>query len=352
MRYSTLLNRHSLFLCFSDIYFREEVRKMNKTIKYKKQIIFLFAALAMISYVSLKTITPKEEKNLMVIADQNDHNIQVYLMDQDRSLVPLSIAIDSQLELDDKLKQMVEYMSTKHESFQPVFKNGTQLKKVEVKDGTAILTFNEKFKSYRKENELRTLEAITWGATQFEEINNVEIKVGSTLLTSMPLADTPIPTPLNRTIGINNFESTGVFLHDSKALTVFYTKMIDEKLYYVPKTKRIENNVVTLQENVQQVLDDVSASSGLSQPLYVQNVKMVAEPYLEDGTLIVSLNENILSQDRVAKEEAYETLILSLSEMMGVDKIKVVVDDVVISLHGSNEDAVSVNSLSYNRVKY
>ena len=79
---------------------------------------------------------------------------------------------------------------------------------------------------------------------------------------------------------------------------------------------------------------------------------MSKEAYMEGNTLVVNLNQNILSEDRAAKQEAYETLVLSLATISGVDKVKVCVDDVVVSLHGSNEEAVSVSSLSYNRTAF
>lgn len=326
---------------------------MRKKFPFKHQIVFLFAGLALITYVSMKTFfSQDEEENLMVIANQEESRIQVYLLDGEHTVVPLSMEINPELDTGDRIKQMVEWMSTPHKPFKSVFKDGTKLKKVEVKDQTAVLTFNEKFNSYKAKDELRTLEALTWGVTQFEGIDNVSIKVGNTTLTQMPVAGTPIPSPLNRSIGINNFETTTSSLHESEPLTVFYTKQIDDKNYYVPKTKRIQDAQLTLKDSVEEVMKDISVSSGLSQPLSVERVELSGDPILDQGVLTLSLNENILAEDRAAKQDAYETLVLSLSQIDGVKHVKVMVDDVVISLHGSNEEALSVSSLSYNRIAF
>ena len=72
---------------------------------------------------------------------------------------------------------------------------------------------------------------------------------------------------------------------------------------------------------------------------------------MESSLLEVHLNDAILQEDRTAKKEAYETLILSLSLLEGVDRIKVNVDDVAITLHGMNEEAIEANLLLYNEVK-
>ncbi|MEG0958241.1 MAG: GerMN domain-containing protein [Erysipelotrichaceae bacterium] len=325
---------------------------MIRIINYKKQIIFLFAALGLISYLSIKMIPNQKEENLMVIANLQERNIQVYLYDQEHTVVPISMKVDKEMKTEEKMKHMIKLMSENHPPFYAVFNQDTKLKNVEIDQGCVTLNFNKHFNQYNKSNELRMLEAITWGTTQFDGINQLKIKVDDKLIEELPKAKTAIPNPCNREMGINNFESAGILLHKSKPLTVFYTKSIKGKDYYLPKSKRIDASLNGLKENIQAVMDDISATSGLKQPLYSNDIQMVEEPYLENGTLVLTLNENILSQDRVAKQDAYETLILSMAQINGVKMIKVLVDDVVISLHGSNEEVINVSSLSYNRYKY
>lgn len=326
---------------------------MKKVNQYRKQIVFLFAAVAMITYLSVMMLPDKSDQKL-VIADGSTPMVQVYMPDQDQTLVPLSIPVDADLSLQDKLKTMVSYMNQNHEkgAFRKMFQKNAVLKSVDVKDGKATLNFNKQFASYKKAEELRVIESLVWGATQFSEVKQVAFAIDGSLLTEMPVAKTPITDHMNRSLGINNFETASAELFNTQPLTVFYTKQIRDDVYYVPKTNRIKADQVSINDQVQAVLADISVSSGLEQPLFADQVQMSKEAYMEGNTLVVNLNQNILSEDRAAKQEAYETLVLSLATIVGVDKVKVCVDDVVVSLHGSNEEAVSVSSLSYNRTAF
>ncbi|MEG0290018.1 MAG: GerMN domain-containing protein [Erysipelotrichaceae bacterium] len=321
---------------------------MKERFQYKKQIIFLFAMLGFISYVSLKMMPIKEENNVMVVAKQGEAVMQVYLFDFQDTIIPMSVSVAHEMKTVDKIKKMIAMMSEPHGTFAPPLTKACKLEKVIIQDETAILTFNQKFLNYQKKQELKILEAITWGVTQFEDIKNIKLIVNEKILTKMPKAKTPILNPCNRSIGINNFESSSHFLHDSKGLTIYYTKKIDGKDYYVPKTIRMDANVNQFEESIQKVLERISVSSGLKQPLFTNDIKLMKSPQLENGTLKLSLNEAILAHDRVAKKAAFETLILSMSLFDGVKRIEVSVDDVVISLHGSNEDAIEIKDLFYN----
>ena len=229
---------------------------------------------------------------------------------------------------------------------------GTALTMVKVDNGLASLYFNEQLTSYEKEQELQVLEAITWAATQFDEISQVQLYYKDELLHEMPLDHTPIPDPLDRSLGINHFESASASLNNSASIIVYYVKQIDGKDYFVPKSKRISGNGKDMETVVKEVLKDVSVSSELTAPLYQESISATDLPKQKDNTLIVNMNHALLNDERTAKQSAYEALILSLANNFDVDEVKVYVEDNVVSLHGSNEEAVSVSSLHYNPIPF
>ena len=53
---------------------------------------------------------------------------------------------------------------------------------------------------YDERDELRLLEAIVWGATQFEDVDGVILQVEGQQLTEMPKRHTPLNMPLTREI--------------------------------------------------------------------------------------------------------------------------------------------------------
>lgn len=322
--------------------------------KYKQQVVLLFGALAVFSYLSIQYLPKQKQESISVMNEVQQEQIQIYVLDKDNVLLPVAMQVDAGLSIEEKLNKMIASMCADQvkDDFSGVLGTGTSLEHVDVQDGLASLYFNDTFATYQKDQELAVLEALVWGATQFDEIKQVELYMNQAKMTSMPLAHTPIPQPLNRDIGINHFESATSMLHHGDTITVFYTKEINGTSYFVPKSKRIEGNGQDMETVVKEVLKDVSATSMLAQPLYEDNIDTMDLPRRDDDTLVVNMNTNLLASDRSAKQTAYEALVLSLSCNFQTDKVMVYVDDSVVSLHGSNEEAVSVSSLYYNPIPF
>ena len=167
----------------------------------------------------------------------------------------------------------------------------------------------------------------------------------------MPNANTPIPNVLNRSIGINHFETSTTSLHDSSSLTVFYTKKIQGQEYMVPRSRRVRMESDELKSSVSSILQDVSASSELVQPLYADDIQ-IEDFQIFDGSLVVNLNKNILANDRSVKQDVYNALVLSLATLPGIEKVELKVDGVVVSPKKQKAEMVSVYDLSYNEVKF
>ena len=322
--------------------------------KFKKQIAFLFGAIAMIAYCSVQFFPSQVKETTPVIAARDEGvHMQIYLKDQDHTLVPLSIPVNEEMSEEDKLQLMVAYMSGKQEieGFHPLFQKECTMNKVKIQNGIASLYFDESLKNYQKEDELRVLEALTWGATQFHDIEQVKLFMNDTQLRVMPNANTPIPDVLNRSIGINHFETSTTSLHDSSSLTVFYTKKIQGQEYMVPRSRRVRMESDELKSSVSSILQDVSASSELVQPLYADDIQ-IEDFQIFDGSLVVNLNKNILANDRSVKQDVYNALVLSLATLPGIEKVELKVDGVVVSPKKQKAEMVSVYDLSYNEVKF
>lgn len=323
-----------------------------KKLPYKQQIAFLMGGLALIAYMAF-SFYPKEQAQTATVMANTEHNrVQVYLLDKDQTLVPITFQMNKDATIEERLNMMLDYMDgTSHaENFYPIFQGECNLTNIEISDGTATLQFDDGFMQYDEKQELKVLESIVWGATQFPEISSVNIKLNGEQLTKMPLAGTPVKEHLTKEMGINHFETATASLYDSSEITVYYVKEIEGKDFYVPKSKRIAASDPTTEEIVKEMVSDISASSGLGQPLYNDNIDVFDLP-LDKGVLTVQVNANILGNDQSVKPQAYDTLVLSLATIMGVNEMQVTVDDVVVSLHGSNEEIMQVSSLVYNEIE-
>lgn len=321
---------------------------------YHKQFILLFGAIAVFTYLSIQFFPQESSEEAVSVMEESKDQIQIYVLDRDNTLIPMSKGIKEGLSVEEKLEMMITYMCADQvkDDFSGVLAKGTTLKKVQVQDGIASLYFDDRLLDYEESQELKVLEALTWGATQFPEVKQVQLFLNDQKLTKMPKAHTPIPTVLDRNLGINHFESATGSLHQGDTIVVYYSKTIDDASYLVPKSKRIAGNATDMETVVKEVLNDVSVSSSLSSPLYQDHIDTMDLPTKENETLIVNMNNALLSSDRSAKQMAYESLVLSLADNFDVDEVKVYVDDNVVSIHGSNEAAVSVSSLMYNPIPF
>lgn len=186
--------------------------------------------------------------------------------------------------------------------------------------------------------------------SRISQVAQVQIAIGDDTLQTMPNG-TPIPAVLNRKIGINNFLTSTSALHDSDAMTVFYTKEVMDKTFYVPKTKRVSANLSDVDAYIDAILADVSVNSSLKQPLAQEKVKTTAASVMRENVLQVHLDNRILAEDQTAKKQAYETLILSLCMLDHVEQVQVLVDDVAVTLHGMNDRSCSAAELIYNEIE-
>ena len=127
--------------------------------KYKKPLAFLFGAIAMISYLSIRYFPRTEDAQTVLSVQDESTHMQVYLKDHDHSLVPLSIPVSEEMNEEDKLQLMVSYMSGKQniKGFLPLFTKECTVKKVMIANGKAVMDFDDSLKNYQKEDELRCL---------------------------------------------------------------------------------------------------------------------------------------------------------------------------------------------------
>ena len=318
----------------------------------KKKIALLFGGLALVSYLSFTYFPFKTQDTPVLSLQEEESYMQVYLLDKENTLVPVSISVNPDTSIEDKLQLLIAYMSGKQkiDNFKPLFKKECILKTVSLQDHTAVLYFNESFKNYDKKQELRLLESLAWGVTQFSDITDVKLMLNNQELTEMPLDHTPIPATLNRQIGINHFETKASTLHDSHTITVFATRKIDGVVYMVPQSRRVPYDVNTMEEEIEQIVSDVQVSANLSQPLYDDNITLHSS-HFENGVLSVDVKGNLLGSDREIKQDAYNCLILSLSMLEGVEELQVKVDGVILSPF-ENKNSISVNDLVYNEVRF
>ena len=269
----------------------------------------------------LMSFSFSNESELIIHPSQKEDYLQIYLLDEDHLLVPLAIAQEQDLDRERQIEVMVEYLCGKQElkGFSSFFTQSDILDQVEVVQGSAILNFNDRFLSYESEEELHLVEALVWGCTQFQDIEEVILQLNGEPLTVMPLAQTPLVQPLTRSIGINHFESSNGSLHDSVSLLVYGTKNIKGTHYLIPRSRRVSKDVVSsLDDQLSAVMADLSATGTLSSTMEEHAITLAND----DGILDLTLDQSLLNSDRSLKQDDVNELILSLCSLSDIEGIR------------------------------
>ena len=296
--------------------------KCNLWRRHRRELL-CFALTGACTCLSLIWLFPREQNSSLHIQQATDPAyLQVYLMDEDRLLVPLAIACEENDDSRHQIEVMLEYLSGKQPlaGFESFFTQEDVVDTIQVEEGCATLNFNERFLSYDAENELRLLEAIVWGATQFADVEQVVLQLDGVTLTNLPLANTPITQPLTRAIGINHFETSSATLHDSVSLLVYGTKKIEGTHYLIPRSRRVDAaSSESLAAQAAAVMADLSASGTLASTMEEHALKVEVA---QEGIIDLTLDQSIFTSDLTLKEDDINELVLSLCALSEVEGVR------------------------------
>lgn len=252
---------------------------------------------------------------------------ELYLLDQNGMVAPQSISMALE---EDEVKTLVDHLVQEGpiteqlpNGFQAVLPAGTEVVESEVdKHGVATVDFNTDFNDYHPSQELQILQSLTWTLTQLDDVDRVKLKMNGEELTVMPQNDTPIGEGYTRDHGINLEMNDQADLVATTPVVVYFLAQNNEETYYVPVTRRVNENQDKYEAVINELLDGPSYTSQLLTD-FREEVALMDAPTFEDGTLHLDFNEGLLSQlnGTAMSEEALNMLILSLTEQEEVEQV-------------------------------
>ncbi|MGJ7912334.1 GerMN domain-containing protein [Neobacillus sp. LXY-1] len=274
--------------------------------------------------------TSKESKKNKETAE-NAVKTELYLIDKNGYVVPQTMNLPKTTSV---AKQALEYLVVNGpvtdmlpNDFRAVLPEDTEAS-VDIKDSVATVNFSKEFKNYQPADEMKILQSVTWTMTQFDGVKTVKLKMNGHELTEMPVNGTPISQNLSRASGINIDTDDVVDISNTKPITVYYIGGEEGSYYYVPVTKRIsasEKDPVVAAVN--ELIKGPSEKSNLVSE-FMSDVKLKSAPKYQNGTVTLNFNKNIYGSfgENVISQHLLDTLVLSLTEQKGVDKVAVEVN--------------------------
>lgn len=268
-------------------------------------------------------------KNISYV-EENDYS-PVYLLDNYNYVSEVN-AIVSESELEERLKKKIELITVNTsdgkipDGFRPIIPEGTIVKSLEIVENIVTVNFSKEILSVSSLNEEKMIEAIVYTLTSEEKIDKVIIKVEDKVLNKLPNSQKLVPSPLDRTYGINKDYDINS-LYGLTKTTIYYTSNYDDMTYYVPVTKISNSNEEKVTVIVNELKSSLLYQSNLSSYLS-SNAELKKYEELE-GVMNLTFNDKIFDSiyDQNILEEVVYTIGMSVKENYDVSKVAFYVED-------------------------
>ncbi|MBM7648905.1 germination protein M [Bacillus ectoiniformans] len=280
-----------------------------------------------VTYVD-KNVSEEASKQGQAEADKNIVMTELYLIDKNGYVVSQTMPLSNTKSL---AKQALEYLVAEGpvtnmlpNGFRAVLPAGTQVKSVDIKDGTATVDFSPEFKEYQKEDEARIVQSVAWTLTQFDSVDRIKMRINGHALNEMPVNGMALnPQGLSRKDGINFDPSPVVDLANTRPLTVYYLAQDGDNSYYVPVTKRISNQE---KDNISAAVKELAKGPGANSKLvteFLPEVELLERPVMKDGRVVLNFNEAVLGNfdKKMVSDHVLKSLVLSLTEENEIESV-------------------------------
>lgn len=294
----------------------------------KKKIGVISVLVLCLTFVSIMYLK-KDKKSDEKVDDV--YYKSVVFKDSDNDLIPISVNFHSEVELEEEIRNKIDLMKL-DEMIQyglyPVISKDLEVQSVDLKDHVLTVSFNDQLVA--NQDAMDILEALTYVMTDYDDVERVNLQINEKNVSYIPNSTIPLSS-LTKSLGLNNFEETSAFLHQTVPVMVYHQKTIEQYSYYVPTTMRVDENE-PLTKQVQTILS------------YVQSKIHLLDAKLDNGVLTVDLDSNILLDNEKIDQTLEDLIVLSLSSLKDVK-------DVEIKINGEDVRTKQSSQIEYNYIK-
>ena len=305
---------------------------MLKRKAIRKIIITTFSILTIFIICIIPGNTSKDNylnPKISTIYVNNSNTLVIYLLSNNNYLVKTNIIVNKK-ELEEKIKEIIDYLTVNKSSKIPNGLNGiipknAKLNNIEINENKVILDFNSELLKISKELEERLIESIVYSLIDLDGVEKISIKIDGNILKELPFSKKKLPEVLDRNYGINKVYEIND-LNNIEKVVLYYTNIIDDNTYYVPVTKYLNDD----REKIKIIIDNLASnyiyeSSLMS--LLSSNTELINYE-IEDKLMTLNFNNSIFTNNKLLEEVTYS---ISESVFENYD-----VDSVLFQVNGKN----------------
>ena len=280
-----------------------------------------------------ESVSLPEESYGITVEEQATEQRALYFLSNDGYVVPKQMLLPIQ-EGRAVLKQAIQYLVTNGpvEPFLPtglttVLPENTVVRGINITDDeTAIIDLSADFLNYDGEKETDMLEALTYTATSFDNIDQIKLWVEGEPLDIMPKQQTVVADGYSRSDGINVLKMEGVDYLTTTPVTLHYPYYIDNQCYFIPTTSYLPNTKDLKEGVVAPLLEGPGVYENVS---HVVSKKVEVESVTQTDDLVsIILSQDVLTSEGALTKNAIETMVLTLTEFADINQVELKIEGV------------------------
>lgn len=291
--------------------------------KRRGMILLLCLCLLFVGYIYFRQ-DPQDETS------EDVYLMNVVFKDEQGDLIPVKINFYNEVDLEESVRNRITFMQTDDliaYGLYPVLNEQLKIQDVYIENEVLTVDFNNELYN---SHPLDILEALTYTLTDYDGVQQLQLTIDGEYIQYLPNSNIPLSS-LTKDLGLNNFEETSALLHQTIPVMVYQNKTIQDFQFYVPTTIRIDETE-SLFSQVQTILN------------YVESKIHLLDVQLQDHTLTIELDSNILLDNETIDKTLEDLIVLSLSSLKNVENVN-------IQVNGEDVSTKKSSQIEYNYVK-
>ena len=262
--------------------------------------------------LTIYLIPEKNQKNSDIEYQYNSmKDVEIYLMNDNNQLTKVEMKIKD-ASIEELVNSIISKLTISNDSTIPtglkqIIPKNILLKDLYIDEGIVYLNFSKELLKLKKESIDKIVESISYSLLNLKEITGISIYVEEKNINE--IYNRVYPNIITKDYGINKRVELKK-LNDLNKVVIYYIDNINEKNYYVPITKYLNDE----REKIKIIIDELSSNYIYESNLITlldKNIELV-DYQINNDLMILNFNNSIFLNEKNIVEEVVYTISYSV----------------------------------------
>jgi len=262
--------------------------------------------------LTIYLIPEKNQKNSDIEYQYNSmKDVEIYLMNDNNQLTKVEMKIKD-ASIEELVNSIISKLTISNDSTIPtglkqIIPKNILLKDLYIDEGIVYLNFSKELLKLKKESIDKIVESISYSLLNLKEITEISIYIEEKNINE--IYNRVYPNIITKDYGINKRVELKK-LNDLNKVVIYYIDNINEKNYYVPITKYLNDE----REKIKIIIDELSSNYIYESNLITlldKNIELV-DYQINNDLMILNFNNSIFLNEKNIVEEVVYTISYSV----------------------------------------